>query len=232
MIEISIIVPVLNEQAQINPLIQHLETFAHQYRLEVIVVDGDRQGSTIQQIHKPKPWVFTTIAPAGRSRQMNHGGKQARGNVLVFLHGDTRLPQNSLHHIQETLENPNIQGGAHDLNIASQNPILGWISRIASWRSRLTRIPYGDQVIFVRRSLFEALGGYPDIPIMEDIAFMKKLKQKQVSIHIIQDPVLISDRRWQKEGILFTTLRNWTLVILYELGVNPNRLEAWYKPNQ
>ena len=84
----------------------------------------------------------------------------------------------------------------------------------------------------MRRNLFEALGGYPDIPIMEDVAFMKLLKQKQASIQIIRDPVLISDRRWQKEGILFTTLRNWTLIMLYELGVSPNRLVTWYKPHQ
>lgn len=232
MIEISIIVPVLNEQAQINPLIQHLESFTNQHCIEVIVVDGDRQGSTIEAIQTSKPWLITTTASEGRGHQMNQGVKLAQGNILIFLHADSLLPSQSLHHIKKSLANPKIQGGAHDLTIANRNPVFSLISLISSWRSRLTRIPYGDQVIFVRRNLFEALGGYPDIPIMEDVAFMKKLKKKQAPIRIIRDPVLISDRRWQKEGILFTTLRNWILLILYELGVSPHRLVTWYKPHQ
>ena len=107
------------------------------------MVDGDRQGSTIQQIQTSKPWIVKTTSSPGRGKQMNHGVTQARGNILVFLHADTQLPQKSLDQIQQSFANPKIQGGAHDLNIASHNPILGWISAIASWRSRLTRIPYG-----------------------------------------------------------------------------------------
>ncbi|MEM9137087.1 MAG: glycosyl transferase, partial [Cyanobacteria bacterium P01_F01_bin.42] len=121
---------------------------------------------------------------------------------------------------------------AHDLSIVSQNPLLNWISTMASWRSRLTRIPYGDQVIFIRRSMFDALDGYPNIPILEDVALMKKMKRCQASIQILRDPVLISPRRWQKEGIVFTTVRNWMLLLLYELGVSPYRLVAWYRPHQ
>ena len=231
-IEISIIVPVLNEQTNVNQLIQHLESFLPQYALEVIVVDGDRTGTTINQITTQAPWLIKTSSQPGRGIQMNHGAKFAQGEILLFLHADTRLPTQSFNKIKSALKNPDIQGGAHDMSIATRNPILNWIGTLASLRSRLTRIPYGDQVIFIRRSTFEALGGYPDIPIMEDVAFMKKMKRRQAPIQILSDPVLISERRWRKEGILFTTLRNWSLLFLFELGVSPKRLVAWYKPHR
>ena len=232
MIEISIIVPVLNEQERINALIQHLEPFANRHRLEVIIVDGDRTQSTIQSIQTDYPWLVTIASYPGRGSQMNEGAKIAKGDILLFLHADTYLPANGLKNILKLLENQDIQGGAHDLTINTPSPLLSWIGNIASIRSRLTRIPYGDQVIFVRRTTFQALGGYPDIPILEDVAFMKKLKQRQAEIKILKEPVSISDRRWQKEGILYTTLRNWTLVTLFEFGVSPHQLVKWYKPHQ
>lgn len=231
MTKISIIIPVLNEQDNINGLIQHLESFIPHHFLEVIVVDGDRNGTTINQIQRQAPWLIRAVSAPGRGVQMNRGVQLAGGQILLFLHADARLPPQSLRQIAETLEAPEIQGGAHDLLIASQNPLLTWIGTVASWRSRLTRIPYGDQVIFIRRSTFEALGGYPNIPILEDVALMKQLKQHQAAIRILREPVLISDRRWQKEGVVFTTLRNWTLILLYELGVSPFRLVNWYKPH-
>ena len=232
MIEISIIVPVLNEQEQINPLIQHLEPFAQRHSIEVIIVDGDRHTSTINAITYEPSWLVTTSSPPGRGIQMNKGARIARGDILLFLHADTSLPRHGLKNILDLLKNADIQGGAHDLHIQTANPVLSWIGNVASWRSRFTRIPYGDQVIFVRKTVFQALGGYPDIPIMEDVAFMKKLKKRQAHIHILKAPVSISDRRWKKEGVLYTTLRNWLLLTLYEIGVSPHQLAKWYKPNQ
>lgn len=223
--ELSIIIPVLHEGPHIRSLLNHLTTIAEDRVYEVIVVDGDPRGSTLQ--HLPAN-VHGLLAPAGRGPQMNAGANLAQAPTLLFLHADTVLPDRTFSQIEQALKIA--KAGAFDLGINSPRPVLTWMSRVASLRSRLTRIPYGDQAIFIHRSTFMAVGGFPDIPILEDVALMQQLKQHQIPIRIVRDRVLVSPRRWEQEGIIYCTLRNWLILGLYQLGVSPHRLLHWYRP--
>lgn len=160
---------------------------------------------------------------------MNAGAARASGEVLLFLHADTQLPRKAFFVISNAMADARIAGGAFDLAIDSPRPIFRVMERTASRRSRLTRIPYGDQAIFLRRSVFAALGGYREIPLMEDVDLMVRLRRAGQRIHILPDRVRTSPRRWERDGVLFGTLRNWTLVTLYALGVSPDRLVRFYR---
>jgi rSAM/selenodomain-associated transferase 2 len=160
---------------------------------------------------------------------MNCGTAEAEGNVLIFLHADTRLPESALKNIGVILEDKNIVGGAFDLGIDSERFAFRVIEKMASWRSRLTRIPYGDQAIFIRADYFRLIRGFQDIPIMEDVELMQRIKQRAGKIKIIPQRVLTSPRRWETEGVVFCTLRNWFLISLFLLGVKPATLARFYK---
>jgi rSAM/selenodomain-associated transferase 2 len=228
--DISIIVPVLYEGTIICQLLNHLAESSEMISHEIIVVDGDARGSTVSLISSSASHIKTLVAAPGRGSQMNAGAKQAQGKILLFLHADTRLPSQALTKIWLLLKNPEYGGGAFDLEIDSPQRILKLIGKIASWRSRLTRLPYGDQAIFLRRDCFHAIGRYPEIPIMEDVTLMRQLKQSGDKIYIFRDRILVSPRRWQKEGVLYCTLRNWLLLLLYYIGVSPDQLVVWYCP--
>ncbi len=223
----SIIIPVLNEQDLINPLIQNLRLQALMNTAEVIVVDGDPNGSTINLIHDRKTTCATS--EPGRDRQMNTGAAIARGEILIFLHADTKLPRDALKKIAEVLENKQLVAGAFDLAIDSNRLILKYIAARARLRSRLNRIPYGDQAIFIRRAYFEEIGGFKEMPLMEDIDLMRRIKKDGKRIYILKDRVSTSARRWEKQGAIRTTLRNQVLVTLYYLGVSPEKLARFYR---
>lgn len=226
--EISVIIPVLHEGDRIGACLTHLAQIAEQIPYEVIVSDGDPQGSTLSRLPDGTQNLVPVRSPMGRGAQLNAGARVARGKVLLFLHVDVCLPPRALHQIQETcLESV---GGAFDLAIASPRLSLKGIAKVASWRSRLTRIPYGDQAIFLRREIFEQVNGYPDLPIMEDVALMQRLKRGQYRLRILPAAVTVSARRWEKEGVLRCTLRNWSLITMYFWGVHPNVLVRWYQP--
>lgn len=228
--DISVIVPVLHEGERILRLLRQLAAEQATVSYEVIVVDGDRYGSTINLI-PPLRHVRTLVASPGRGSQLNAGVQLAQGEILLFLHADTQLPALALTQIQQLLHNrPEYAGGAFDLGIDSPRWLLQVVAQFASWRSRLTRIPYGDQAVFLRRAIFELVGGYPEIPLMEDVALMRRVKCHHQRIFIFCDRVLVSPRRWEQEGVLYCTLRNWTLLTLYYLGVSPQRLVQWYRP--
>ncbi|MCM1981766.1 TIGR04283 family arsenosugar biosynthesis glycosyltransferase [Lyngbya confervoides] len=224
------IIPVLYEQAALPKLLAHLHGVCAQLH-QVIIVDGDPQGSTLAAVSPLPTGVMGITASAGRGSQLNAGAALATGEVLLFLHVDNRLPPQAIPAIQGLLEDPKLSGGAFDLRIDATDWRLRIIGRISSWRSRLTRIPYGDQGIFVRRAVFESIGGYPDFPIMEDVALMQRMKQQGYRIQFLATPIQVSARRWQKEGLLYTTLRNWLLMFLYHWGVSPHRLARWYRPH-
>jgi uncharacterized protein len=230
--DISIIIPALQEGVSIQQTLQHLQERVRDHLYEVIVVDGDPQGSTLKHLPLESNPVKGIIAPPGRGTQMNVGVQAARGNILLFLHADVRLPKTAFPQILSLLESDAIAGGAFDFRIDSPRRLLAIISHISSWRSHLTRIPYGDQAIFVRRSIFAAVGGYPQEPLMEDVGLMQRLKQHHYQIEFIRDPVIISPRRWEKEGIWRCTLRNWLLISLYYGGVSPQQLAQWYPPHR
>lgn len=223
----SIIIPVLNEADRINGLIAHLRGLPGQEKIEIIVVDGSAQGDTIGAIGDRQ--VRCLSAAAGRARQMNAGAAAATGEILIFLHADTELPEEAPALIDHALGQPGIVGGAFDLGIRSNRLALKIIAAVASRRSRLARIPYGDQAIFMRRDFFLQIGGWPDIPLMEDVALMRQVKNAGGQISIIPRRVSTSPRRWEQEGVLRTTLRNWILLVSYYLGVAPEKLARHYR---
>jgi len=224
----SIIVPVLNEESAINPAIEHTGSLQGESEsAEIIVVDGDPEGKTIGAIRDTN--VITAIGKKGRGNQMNRGAALAKGDILVFLHADARLPLNTLTLIDSAFSDPAFVAGAFDLAIASERPVFRLIEKTASLRSRVTRIPYGDQALFFRRDSFNAIGGFADIPIMEDVEIMRRIKKRGGRIVFIDQPVTTSARRWETEGVLYCTLRNWLLISLYLSGVSPERLARWYK---
>ena len=222
----SIIIPVLNEDDRIDALTEHLHNQGFEASYEVIVVDGDPQGGTVKAIQSKD--VVTIITEKGRATQMNAGAAVARGDILVFLHADTMLPDGALKKISRALERQDYVGGAFDLRIDSDSLFLRYISVRASLRSRWNRIPYGDQAIFLRKKYFDRIGGFKDIPLMEDVELMRRIKRDGRKIHILPAKVTTSARRWQRDGALYTTVRNQVLVALFRLGVNPARLAKYY----
>ena len=160
---------------------------------------------------------------------MNEGAKHASSEVLLFLHVDTVLPKNALLHVKEVLKQKDVVAGAFDLDFDTKKKSLKFIAKVASCRSRKTRLPYGDQAIFIKKDIFERVGGYENIALMEDVNLMQKLKKQKLKIQIINHKVITSPRRYEKNGILFNLLKNWTLISLYLVGVNPNRLSKFYK---
>ncbi|HLA29247.1 MAG TPA: TIGR04283 family arsenosugar biosynthesis glycosyltransferase [Syntrophales bacterium] len=223
----SIIVPVLHEAPGINDLIGHLRELELAEESELIVVDGSEKEDTRLAIAGSN--VHCIPSPPGRAIQMNAGVAVAAGDILIFLHADTRLPNDALVRIGRVMEDGGIMGGAFNLGIDSPRWIYRCIAAIASLRSRLTRIPYGDQAIFIRKDVFLRLGGYPEIPVMEDVAFMRRIRQGRGRIHIIPRRVTTSPRRWEQEGAFYTTLRNWLLLLAYYLGAPPETLARYYR---
>lgn len=225
----SVIIPVFHESEIINTLLQKLREHQSRDNLEIIVVDGSDQHDTIDIIHSEN--VICLQSKKGRARQMNAGAAVARGNVLIFLHADTHVPDNAFSCIKSVLEDTMVVGGAFDLGIRSNRVIFKAIAKIASWRSRITRIPYGDQGIFMRRNYFHALGGYRDVPLMEDVDIMQRIKRRGDKICILPEKVYTAPRRWEREGVLYCTLRNWIVLVLYCFGVSPHKLVRYYRAN-
>jgi rSAM/selenodomain-associated transferase 2 len=224
---ISIIIPVLEEAGQIGATLDALSAAAGVEEAEILVVDGHPQKTTIRAL--PERQVRGICGPMGRGAQMHAGARAASGTVLLFLHADTRPETDALLRIQETLRNPAIAGGAFDLGIDAPGTVFRVIEWGASLRSRLTRIPYGDQALFLRRSAYFRTGGFRPIPLMEDVDLMRRLKKRGEKIRFISRRVWTSPRRWQDEGILYCTLRNYALIFLYHLGVPPEQLARFYR---
>jgi len=220
----SIIIPALNESSLIENTLSALPRRADTER---IVVDG---GSSDQTAALARPFADKVlVAEAGRARQLNRGARAAAGHILIFLHADSRLPEDALDMIAKALEAPAVAGGAFDLAIDSPRWALRLVASAANLRTRLTGVPYGDQGIFVRRSVFEQLGGFPEWPLLEDLEFSRRIKTVG-KVVLLSKPVTVSSRRWDKEGVGYTTLRNQIFVLLYFLGVSPMRLARWYRP--
>jgi rSAM/selenodomain-associated transferase 2 len=222
--KISVIIPVLREEAVINDAITRIR--AMDGAVEIIVVDGSPQGATLEAISGDH--AKRVVSEKGRARQMNQGARTALGDILLFLHADTELPPDAFGSISSVMQDGSLVGGAFDLGIGEKGLPFRLIESIASFRSRLTRIPYGDQAIFLTRDYFTKLDGYKEIPLMEDVELMRRVKAAGGKICIIRKRVKTSARRWKREGVLRCTARNWTIMLLYLLGVAPERLAAWY----
>jgi rSAM/selenodomain-associated transferase 2 len=230
--DISIIIPVLNEPGVIQTTLGFLDNHSSGKTIEIVVVDADPDGTTLKAIHfeNASRWQLKTeIAGKGRGLQMNRGAKLASGPILLFLHADTLLPERALEAILLTLQNDRIVGGAFDLGIRSSKWGYRIIEKVATARSRITRLPYGDQAIFLRKDYFHTIGGFSMIPIMEDVDIMRRIKKRGDVIQIIAKRVQTDPRRWEKEGMVYATFRNWVLMVLYLMGVSPYRLVRYYK---
>jgi rSAM/selenodomain-associated transferase 2 len=224
---LSIILPVLNEADRINVAVAHLRDQTSDEDLEVIVVDGDAAGSTIRTVVDEK--VLKLTASPGRARQMNAGATRAKGDILLFVHADTRLPPNALASVREAVTEKPVVAGAFDLGFDSKRRIFRVTELYVALRTRLTRVPFGDQAIFIRRSYFEEIGGYKDIPLMEDVELMKRIRKRGDSVAIIPHKVRTSPRRYERDGVLYCTCRNMAMQVLYAWGVQPERLAKWYR---
>ncbi|SDU28902.1 TIGR04283 family arsenosugar biosynthesis glycosyltransferase [Desulfobacula phenolica] len=225
--DISIIIPVLNEQEGINQAIEKIYQQDFSGTLEVIVVDGGKNGSTICCVKNKD--VITVVSPLGRGCQMNSGARMASGNILLFLHCDTSLPEGGLNAVQTVMENLSVKAGAFDLSIAGRGFFYRMVEKTASLRSRITRIPYGDQAVFIRKNYFFDIGQYREIPIMEDVDLMVRIKQDKGRLKFINTRTSTSSRRWEQEGRIYGTLRNWAILTLFFLGVKPEKLAGVYK---
>jgi len=224
---ISIILPVLNEAVQINTVLAGLRSLRHEHAIEIIVVDGDPGGGTINAVTDRE--ALLAIAAKGRASQMNHGAALATGGILLFLHADTFLPENAVTLIQNAMSNNAIDAGAFGLGFDTKKKIFKVTERYAALRTRLTGIPFGDQALFFRKNYFEKIGGFKNIPLMEDIEIMNRIKKSGGRICILPEKVLTSPRRWEREGLVFCLFRNWALQLGYALGVPPDKLARWYK---
>ena len=219
---ISVILPVLNEEKSIAPTLQTVTSLKP---YEIIVVDGGSSDGTRGISAQLGGRVL--VSERGRARQMNCGAREATGDVLLFLHADTRLPSTALADIGAALSDPRVVGGRFDVELDDDGWLLRVVGRMISLRSRISRVGTGDQAIFVRREIFDKLGGFPDIPLMEDIAFSRALKRRG-RVACLSSRVVTSARRWRTEGVGRTIVKMWALKTLYLLGVSPFRLKRFY----
>ena len=219
---VSVIIPALNEEKRIGTTVAALRPLAAD---ELLIVDGGSTDSTREICQRLQLKVLSS--PRGRGAQMNLGARAASGDVLLFLHADTRLPPSALDNICAAMDDSQCVGGRFDVELDGDHWMLKIIGAMISLRSRLTKIATGDQAIFVRRAVFEAIGGYPEIPLMEDIAFSRALK-RHGRVACLRSRVVSSARRWETEGVWRTILKMWTLKSLYLLGVSPFRLKRYY----
>jgi len=223
MAQFSIIIPVLNEAAIIRQTLQRLQASRHR-NVEVIVVDGGSCDGTLELV---KPLADQVIsASKGRARQMNLGAQRAAGEYLLFLHADTRLPDHWLSILADVAER-SAAWGRFDVRLSGRHPLLRVIETLMNWRSRASGIATGDQAIFVRRELFERIGGFPDNALMEDIVLSRRLKSCAAPL-CLRDQVVTSSRRWEENGIFKTVLLMWWLRLRFFFGADPDRLARIY----
>lgn len=229
--KVSVVIPVYGEEG-IAGLLADLLARPDGGDAEFIVVDGAPSRDTLGRVPAElgaDPRVILMHSPPGRGVQMNAGARAARGETLLFLHADTLLPDNALTLIRQALDGTPLAGGAFRLRYAEPSPGLSFIAAAANARSEATRVPYGDQAIFVRRDIFEDIGGFTALPIMEDLEFMTRLRRAGHAIRILAMPVRTSGRRQLREGPVRCTLRNLLLRLLYHLGVPPRILAGLYR---
>jgi rSAM/selenodomain-associated transferase 2 len=221
-VRISIVIPALNEEKGIAATVAALQRLKPD---QLIIVDGGSTDRTREICES----LGVTLISAKRSRalQMNQGARTATGDILLFLHADTLLPDSALDDVRTAMENSRCVGGRFDVELDGNHWMLCVIGAMISLRSRLTKAATGDQAIFVRREIFEKIGGYLDIPLMEDIAFSRALKGMG-KVACLRSRVITSARRWETEGVWRTIWKMWTLKFLYLLGISPARLKRYY----
>jgi rSAM/selenodomain-associated transferase 2 len=225
---IAVVIPTLNEE---RSLPRTLACLAACPLTEIIIVDGGSTDGTLslaQEFCSRTANARLIVSPQGRARQMNEGAKASRSEILLFLHADTQLPAQAGRIIESALAKHRAVGGRFNVRFDSPSAWGRIISSLMNYRSRLTGIATGDQALFVRRHVFELLGGFSEIPLMEDIEFSGRLQQVGRTV-ALQDTVVTSFRRWETQGPLRTVFLMWTLRFLYWAGVSPHRLARVYR---
>jgi len=221
--QLSVIVPTLDEEGTIASTLAHAKRARD---VELVVVDGGSRDGTVDVARPLADRVLN--AARGRAAQMNAGAAAARGAVLLFLHADTRLPEDYPMLIADAVAPVDVVGGRFDLRLDAPGIAYRAIERLVGLRSRLTGVATGDQAIFVRRDAFERVGGYPPIPLMEDIALCRALKRAGRMV-ALRDVVVTSARRWERDGLVRTVMLMWALRLAYYAGVSPERLARAYR---
>lgn len=221
---ISIIIPVFNEAAIIEKTLLQLQQNS---QVEIIVVDGGSQDETVTLAEQTGVKVIKS-SNGGRALQMNAGAAIAQADILLFLHADTQLPANYIEIVQKTLSSPQAIAGAFELAIDGQDLSLRIVEILVKMRSRFLSLPYGDQAIFLTKEVFQDLGGFAKLPIMEDFELVQRLK-RQGKIIIAPLAAVTSSRRWQKLGIWQTTIINQLVILGYYLGIPPVKLRNFYR---
>ncbi len=222
---ISVIIPALNEASQIGASLDQFISQAGEW--ECLVVDGGSSDDTVERAASKGARVLR--AEGGRGPQMNAGAAAARGDLLLFLHADARLPEDAAALMAKTLEDPRVVAGCFRIRHTASRWEGSWragLLRVADLRSRYTRLPYGDQGLFLRRATFEALGGFPGLPLMEDLAFSRILAARG-RIATVAKPMQVSARRFES-GFLRAVLCMNSFPLLARLGVSAHRLQRWY----
>jgi rSAM/selenodomain-associated transferase 2 len=216
---LSVIIPTLDEEANLPRVLASLPADA-----EIIISDGQSRDRSVEIAKKHGARVV--VGARGRGAQMNLGAASATGDILVFLHADCELGGGVIEAIRAALRAPEAVGGSFRLRIAASS----WSHRLVAFGANLRArfgLPYGDQAIFVRRSVFEAVGGYPEIPIMEDVELVRRLR-RHGRLVAVDETVITGTRHWDALGPILTTLLNWVTVSLYFGGVSPARLSPLY----
>ncbi len=220
--KVSIIVPTLNEELVLEKTLTQFQQLSPH---ELIVSDGGSDDGTRNIAGRFSHRVIT--GSAGRALQMNVGADEATGDILLFLHADSRIEPESYRKMLECMENPKWIGGAFTLCIESGKWSLKLIALLANIRSKYFGLAYGDQGFFVRKEVFKDMNGFSPLPICEDLDFYHRLRKKGPVI-LLKEKAHTSPRRWIKEGILFTTARNTLIAVLFGLGFPPHILTKWY----
>jgi len=219
---VSVILPALNEETHIEETILS----ARNPDAEIIVVDGGSGDRTVERAKHAGASVIR--GPRGRALQQNRGATEARGSVLLFLHADTVLPRDYVTHVFETLMDRRVALGAFRFKTDLDRPLMRGIEFTTNIRSRYLRLPYGDQALFVRTSWFQAVGGFPEMPIAEDL-FLVRLMSKLGRVAVAPAHAITSGRRWKEMGILRTTLINQLILAGFALGISPKTLAHLYR---
>jgi rSAM/selenodomain-associated transferase 2/rSAM/selenodomain-associated transferase 1 len=218
----SVIIPTMNEAADVEKTID----MARDDDAEIIVVDGGSFDDTVA--HAKRAGAKVKISSRGRAEQQNQGALVARGSVLLFLHADTALPSGYVAHVFETLMDPKTVLGAFRFKTDLNRSLMKVIEFVTNIRSQYLKLPYGDQGLFIRKSVFDLVGGFPEVPIGEDLLFVRRLS-KHGHIGIVQADAVTSARRWQKLGLLRTTLVNQVILTGFCLGISPLTLASLYR---
>ncbi len=222
--DVSIIIPALNEGPRIGNAIQRAWSAGAQ---EVIVADGGSTDAT-PEVAAGLDCRFLSCPP-GRAVQQNRGAEQAAGDVLLFLHADTWLEPGGVDQIRRVMGGDGGPGhGAFEQRIAATGRGYRWLEWGNAWRVRRRGLPYGDQGIFIRREAFWEAGGFPVVPLMEDLILMRALRRNRRP-QLLPGPLHVDPRRWQRHGIVRQTVRNWALVTAYDGGVPLERLARAYR---